>query len=151
MLRDIDESGGVREMHNIVYRDEFDRRWNEFTPDEQRSIDTEIERLLDALVDKPDPIWGSITNVSIEGGKVNPFTGKSGDWTGTPWQPIWERHGQSDVQAALFFGALWKLRIVERPEQWIGIRTTDDDLTFRNRRINLSGKTYFLANPRGEM
>ena len=145
MLRDIDERGGTRKMDDIDYREQFDRKWDEFTPRQQKAINAEIKRLLDALVNHPDPIWGSIMNTSIEGGKVNPFTGLPGDWSGTPWQPIWERHGESDEQAALFFGTLWKLRIIERPEQWIGVRNTEDSPTFPNRGINLPGKTYFLA------
>jgi len=145
MLRDMDENGGVREMHDIDYRERFDRKWNEFTAEEQQTIDIEINRLLDALTDDPDPNWGSIMNTSIEGGKVNPFTGSPGDWSGTPWHPIWERHGQSDEQAALYFGTLWKLRIIERPELWIGIRNTEARPTFPNREITLPGKTYFLA------
>jgi hypothetical protein len=144
MLRDIDENAGVREMNDIDYRDRFDRKWGEFTPEEQRNIDAEIERLLDALVENPSH-WGSIMNTSLVGGAVNPSTGVPGDWSGTPWQPIWEHHGRSDEQAALFFGTLWKLRIIERPEQWMGVRTTDDNPTFPNRGINLAGKTYFLA------
>jgi hypothetical protein len=145
MLMDIDENGGMREMHDIDYRDRFDRKWNEFTAAEQQAINAEISRLLDALIDDPDPTWGSIMNTSIEGGKANPFTGIRGDWSGTPWQPIWEHHGRSDEQAGLFFGTLWKLRIIERPESWIGVRTTDENPTFPNRGINLAGKTYFLA------
>ncbi len=148
MLKDIDEKGSVREMRDIDYRAEFDRKWSEFTPGERRAIDAEITRLLDALRDSPDRLWGSIMNTSIEGGKVNPFNGVPGDWSGTPWEPIWERHGQSDQQAALFFGTLWKLRIIERPEPWIGIRNTEARPTFPNRHINLPGKTYFLANRR---
>lgn len=146
MLRDIDENGGMRDMDDIDHREAFDRKWNEFTPEEQQAMNTEIKRRLDTIVDAPDPNWGSIMNTSIEGGKVNPFNGLPGDWTGTPWQPIWDRHGQSDEQAALFFGTLWKLRIIKRPEQWIGIRNTDDRPTFPNRGINLPGKTYFLTN-----
>ncbi|MGH7136427.1 MAG: hypothetical protein ACREHD_11855 [Pirellulales bacterium] len=145
MLRDIDENGGMRELDDIDHRERFDRKWNEFTPVEQGAIDAEIKRLLDALIHHPDPNWGSIMNTSIEGGKVNPFTGDAGDWTGTAWEPIWERHGQSEEQARLFFGNLWKLRIIERPEQWIGVRNTDDRPTFPNRGISLRGKTYFLA------
>jgi hypothetical protein len=144
MLRDIDENGGVREMDDIDYRERFDRKWNEFTPRERRAIDAEIQKLLDALIAAPDPQWGSIMNTSMVGGAVNPFNGEPGDWSGTPWQPIWERHGQSSEQAALFFGTLWKLRIIERPELWIGVRNTEDDPTFPNRGINLAGKTYFL-------
>lgn len=141
MLKDMDEKcrmREMREMRDIDYRSQFDRKWNEFTPEEQRAIDAEIARLLDALRDSPDSLRGSIMNTSIEGGKVNPFNGLQGDWTGTPWHAIWECHGQSDHQAALFFGNLWKLRIIERPgEQWIGIRNTEDRPTFPNRRINL--------------
>jgi hypothetical protein len=145
MLRDINENGGVRDMHDIDYRDRFDRKWGEFTAAEQQAIDAEIQRLLNALVANPSPQWGSIMNTSIVGGAVNPTTGVPGDWSGTSWQPIWERHGRSDVQAALFFGTLGKLRIIERPEQWVGVRTTDSNPTFPNRGINLAGKTYFLA------
>jgi hypothetical protein len=102
MLKDIDERGGMREMTDIDYRPQFDRKWREFTLEEQRAIDAEIARLLDALRDSPDPQWGSILNTSIEGGKASPFTSLRGDWTGTPWEPIWERNGQSNQQAALF-------------------------------------------------
>jgi hypothetical protein len=146
MLKDIDERGGMRDMKDIDYRQRFDKKWEEFPLEEQQAIDAEITRLFDALGNSPDPLWGSILNTSIEGGKANPFNGLRGDWTGTPWQPIWERHGQSDQQAALFFGTLWKLRIIERPEPWVGIRSTDANPTFPNRRINLPGKTYFLES-----
>ena len=145
MLKDMDEKGAMREMNDIDYRSQFDKKWKEFPPEEQQAINAEIARVLDALRDSPDLLWGSIMNTSIEGGKVNPFNGLRGDWTVTPWEPIWERHGRSDQQAALFFGTLWKLRIIERQgEQWTGIRSTDDRPTFPNRRINLPGKTYFL-------
>lgn len=70
MLRDIDENGGVRDLDDIDHRQRFDSKWNEFTPHEQLAIDSEVERLLDALIDDPDPNWGSIMNTSIEGGKI---------------------------------------------------------------------------------
>jgi len=145
MLIDIDENGSTREMDDIDHRDQFDLKWSEFTPTEQRAINAEINRLLDELIEEPSPNWGAIMNTSIVGGEVNPNTGEPGDWTGRPWEPIWERHGRSAEQAALFFGTLWKLRIIERSEQWVGIRSTDDNPTFPNRGINLQGKTYFLA------
>src|ERR1700722_6777565 len=100
MLKDIDENGGARMMQDIDYRDRFDAKWDEFTKEEQDDIDNEINRLLDALIHEPVPTWGSIMNTSIEGGKANPFTGVRGDWSGTPWAPIWEHCGQSDSQAA---------------------------------------------------
>jgi len=144
MLKDIDDKGGVREMHNIDYRERFDEKWNEFSVEERRVIDSEITRLLDTLLEDSDSKWGAIMNTSIEGGKANPFTGIPGDWSDTPWHPIWERHGQSNEQAALFFGTLWKLRIIERSELWIGVRISDGRPTFPDRGINLAGKTYFL-------
>ena len=105
----------------------------------------EIDKKLDELVAAPDSRWGAIMNTSIEGGKVNPFNGKPGDWSGTPWSPIYERSGQSEEQAALFFGLLWKLRIIQRHEQWIGIRNDPVSRpTFPQRGVTLQGKTYFL-------
>jgi hypothetical protein len=95
MLRDIDENGSVRAMDDIDYRLRFDSKRSEFTPEEQRVMDNQITHVLDALIDDPDPNWGSIMNTSIEGGKVNPFNGEPGDWSGTPWQSIWEHHGRS--------------------------------------------------------
>ena len=89
MLRDIDENGGLREMDDIDYRERFDVKWNEFTRWEQQAINTEIKRQLDALIDAPDPRWGSIMNTSRVGGADNPITGEPGDWSGTPWGPIW--------------------------------------------------------------
>ena len=145
MLTDIDERGGVRELTDIDFRGRFDQKWSEFTESERQAIDTEIQRVLDGLICEPNSKWGAIMNTSIEGGKVNPFNGNPGDWSGTPWDPIWQRHGRSDEQAALFFGTLWKLRIIQRPEKWVGVRSTDDNPTFPNRGINLSGKTYFLS------
>lgn len=144
MLKDIDERGGVRNLVDIDYRERFDNKWNEFTPEEREVIDTEIKRILDELIANRASGGGSIMNTSIEGGKVNPNNGIPGDWTSTPWESIWEHHGHSDEQAALFFGTLWKLRIIGRKESWIGIRNTEDRPTFPNRGINLAGKTYFL-------
>jgi len=88
MLKDIDERGGMREMDDIDYRSQFDRKWSEFILEEQRAINAEITRLRHALRDSPDPLWGSIMNTSIEGGKVNPFNGLRGEWTETPWHPV---------------------------------------------------------------
>ena len=62
MLIDMDENGRMRELNDIDYRERFDLKWNEFTPQEQLAIDAEINRLLDALRDDPDPKWGSIMN-----------------------------------------------------------------------------------------
>ncbi len=145
MLTDIDDRGGLRDMKDIDHRKEFDRKWDEFTPEEKQAIDTKINRILDELITNPSPAWDAIMNTSIEGGRVNPFNGVRGDWRGTAWQPIWERHGQSSEQAALFFGTLWKIRIIQRPEHWIGVRNTTDRPAFPKKGVYLAGKTYFLA------
>ena len=121
MLRDIDEKGNVRDIRKLEHRDDFDKKWNEFTLEEQRAMNVTIDDTLTALIENPSAKWGSIMNTSIEGGKINPETGIRGDWSGTPWHPIYMRHDRSDELAALFFGTLWKLRIIERPELWVGI------------------------------
>lgn len=148
-LRDIDEKGNVREVSDLDYRPDFDKKWKQYTREEQRAIMHEIDKKLDELVAAPDSRWGAIMNTSIEGGKVNPFNGKPGDWSDTPWAPIYERSGQSEEQAALVFGLLWKLRIIQRHEEWIGIRNNSASRpTFPQRGITLQGKTYFLAKSR---
>src|SRR5208282_450983 len=98
---------------------------------------------LDELVHSPDPNWGSITNTSIEGGKPNPMTGEPGNWEGTPFQPLYYVCGESHQLAGMFFGSAWKKVIIDRPEEWVGIRF---DPTFPQRGITLMGKTYFLSS-----
>jgi hypothetical protein len=41
------------------------------------------------------------------------------DWTGTPFQPIYDKAARRDFQrAALFFGQLVWFTIMRRPERW---------------------------------
>ena len=94
-----------------------------------------------AQVASPNPNWGAITNTSIEGGQVNPHTGISGDWSGTVFDAIYQACGQSVDQAGMFFGNVWKMVLIGRDEQWVGIRV---DPTFPQRGITLQGKSYFL-------
>ena len=146
MLRDMDEKGRMRDLTRLDYFSDFERQWAHYTEPEQLAIIQAIESKLDELVATPDSRWGAIMNTSIEGGKANPFNGTRGDWDGTPWAPIYERCGRSEQQAALFFGLLWKWRIIERPETWVGIRSDPDSRpTFPNRGVTLQGKTYFLS------
>lgn len=88
------------------------------------------------------PNWGSITNTSIEGGKPNPLTGVAGDWRGTPFEAIYEACNRSEERAAMLFGNIWKMVIIRRDENWIGVRM---DPTFPNRGVTLQGKTYFIG------
>jgi hypothetical protein len=145
-LRAIDEKGNIRVMTDIDYRREFDDQWSKFSVEERQRLNECIERKLDELIESDGRRWGSIMNTSIEGGQLNPHTGLPGDWTGIPYRAIWERCGRSELRAKLFFGNLWKLRIIQRREVWIGIRNTADRPTFPRKGITLMGKTYFLAH-----
>jgi len=148
-LKDIDEKGGMHEVTELEHFRDFEKRWKDYTLQEQQSIISAIDEKLDELVAAPPTRWGSIMNTSIEGGKVNPFNGRPGDWSNTPWSPIYGHSGQSEEQAALFFGRLWKWRIIEHREQWIGIRNDPDSRpTFPQKGVTLQGKTYFLAKQR---
>ena len=42
----------------------------------------------------------------------------------------------------MLFGNIWKMVIIRRDENWIGVRM---DPTFPNRGVTLQGKTYFIG------
>jgi hypothetical protein len=140
MLREIRENGGTYEVSELEHLSEFNLAWQSMPQNERDAIEAEIKFRLDELVNSPDPNWGSITNTSIEGGKTSPTTGLRGDWTGTPFEPIYDLFGDEEL-AGMFFGRVWKKAIIDRPEEWVGIRF---DPTFPQRGITLMGKTYFL-------
>jgi hypothetical protein len=141
MLRDMTDVGGFREVTRLSHVRDFQRLYHR-VPEEQRiEMENHINGLLIECALFPDRRWGSILNTSIEGGKVSPDTGVRGDWTGTPYAPLWEACGHDHELAAMVFGNLWKLMIIRRPERWIGIR---NDPTFPTRGITLMGKTYFV-------
>lgn len=140
-LRDIDENGNAYIVSGLSYQADFDRVWLCMTTGERNTIEAEIHRRLDELMASASPNWGSITNTSIEGGKSSPTTGLRGDWTDTAFEQIFRACGSSEQQAGMFFGNVWKMVIIARPERWVGIRS---DQTFRRRGRTLQGKTYFL-------
>jgi hypothetical protein len=140
-LREIGENGEVFDVFDLSYRHEFDPIWLSIAEPARAAIVAEINHRLDELIASPNPNWGSITNTSIEGGKPSPDSGLRGDWTGTPFIAIWEACGLNEDAAGKFYGNVWKMVIIERPELWIGIRS---DPTFPQRGITLMGKTYFL-------
>lgn len=143
MLREIRDNGCVYKVSRLEHLSKFNLTWHSMTPAQRDAIEAEINRRLDELVNSPDPNWGSITNTSIEGGKPNPETGEPGNWTGTPFAPIYEACGENAEAAGMFFGNAWKKVIIDRPEEWVGIRF---DPTFPQRGITLMGKTYFLSS-----
>jgi len=142
-LREIGNKGETFDLKGLSHRGEFDLVWLSITPSERTAIEAEINRRLDHLISSPDPSWGSITNTSIEGGKINPNTGIRGDWSDGPFQAIYIACGLDEERAGMFYGNVWKKVIIEREERWIGIRS---EPTFPNRGISLAGKSYFLDN-----
>ena len=141
-LIEITEDGQCFPVDKLPYLDEFNATWLRLE-DQRDAIEAEINRRLDELVNSPNPNWGAIMNVSIEGGTPNPITGIRGNWVGTPFQPIYEVFGD-EVMAGMFYGNVWKRVIINRKnETWYGIRS---DPTFPRRGITLMGKTYFLPD-----
>jgi hypothetical protein len=121
-LREMDEGGRVREVSRLPHEEDFNRTWFAISAHDRAAIEGEINARLDHLVTSPDPNWGSITNTSIEGGKVNPVTGIRGDWSGTVFHAIYEACGLNEDVAGMFYGNVWKKVIIERDDRWIGIR-----------------------------
>ncbi|MFL6313060.1 MAG: hypothetical protein ACJ71W_13240 [Terriglobales bacterium] len=140
-LREIGEKGETYDVSGLSHRREFDLVWNSIALNDRIAIEAEINRRLDQLISSPDPNWGSITNTSIEGGKINPTTGIRGDWSHGPFQAIYIACGLDEERAGMLYGNVWKKVIIEREERWIGIRS---EPTFPNRGISLGGKSYFL-------
>jgi hypothetical protein len=59
------------------------------------------------------------------------------DWTGTPFQPIYEKAARNDFsRAAMFFGQLVWYTIMKRPERWASGRYQVDGR-------DIGSRTYF--------
>jgi hypothetical protein len=144
-LREMDGGGRLREVLSLPHQDDFERTWFVISTADRAAIAAEINARLDHLVASPDPNWGSITNTSIEGGRLNPVTGIRGDWSGTVFDAIFEACNLNEDLAGMFYGNVWKKVIIERDDHWIGMRA---DPTFPNRGITLQGKTYFIDSER---
>jgi len=85
------------------------------------AIEAEINDRLDRIVASPDPNWGSITNTSIEGGKLNTVTEIRGDWTGTVFDAIFQACNLNEDLAGMFYGNVWKKVIIEASsEEFVG-------------------------------
>src|ERR1700758_4832083 len=115
MLREITEEGNAYQVEKLERLEEFNHSWNQLTPEQQAAIEDETNRRLDELVNSPNPNWGSITNTSIESGKVSPETGPGGDGRGTAYEPIYDIFGDEGL-AGMFFGKVWKKVIIARDE-----------------------------------
>src|ERR1700735_4947164 len=141
-LTEIDERSRMRDVARLDHEQDFNRQWNLIRSKQRIAIEAEINRRLDEILSSPTPNWDSVTNTSIEGGKVDPVTGAHSEWTGTVFDPndsIACNHNEQ--QAQMLYGTVWKKVIIARPERWIGIRA---DPTFPQRGFSLQGKIYFL-------
>jgi hypothetical protein len=121
-LREMDGGGRLREVLCLPHLDDFERTWFVISTPDRAAIEVEINARLDHLVMSPDPNWGSITNTSIEGGKLNPVSGIRGDWSGTVFDAIFEACNLNENLAGMFYGNVWKKVIIERDDPWIGMR-----------------------------
>ena len=142
-LIDIDDQGRERPLRRLDHETEFLATWLTLSDTDRAAIEHEINQRLDDILASPDPKWGTITNTAIEGGKASPETNRRGDWTGTVFAPIYDACGANETLAGMFFGNVWKMVIIKRPENWIGLRT---DPTLPSRGVTLGGKTYFVPH-----
>jgi hypothetical protein len=142
-LREMDGGGRLREVLSLPHLQDFEQTRFAISTADRAAIEAEINTRLDHLVTSPDPNWGSITNTSIEGVKLNTVTGIRGDWSGTVFDAIFEACNLNENAAGIFYGNAWKKVIIDRDDHWIGMRA---DPTFPNRGITLQGKTYFRAD-----
>ena len=110
-LKEMDDNGRTWEVPALEHRAEFDRTWHVMTQEERDTIDAEINRRLDHLINEPDPNWGSITNTSIEGGRTNAGAGMRGYWTGTVFEPIFHSCGGHEEVAGMFYAS--------EAEEWV--------------------------------
>lgn len=122
--------------------------YDRLTARQRRDMERAIDRQLDEYAAHPHPRWGSIFNTSIEGSKASPVTGVRGDWTGTPFEPLYTACNEDEDLAAMIFGTLYKLRVIDHPREWFGVRNTVDQPTFPSKDMTLAGKTYFLPERR---
>ncbi|MBM3793948.1 MAG: hypothetical protein FJW31_07735 [Acidobacteria bacterium] len=120
-LTETDDGGRIREVRTLPHRGDFDRTWLAIAAKDRVAIEAEINDRLDRIVASPDPNWGSITNTSIEGGKLNTVTEIRGDWTGTVFDAIFQACNLNEDLAGMFYGNVWKKVIIEASsEEFVG-------------------------------
>jgi hypothetical protein len=99
MLVDIDTG---RAIDLIPYRAQFDALKKRLSPEEFDSMMERINELIDA-----------------SGAEIATSGWLPGDWTGTPFEPIFTKAAPGDSdRSAMFFGQLVWYTIMRRPERW---------------------------------
>jgi len=110
-------------IHTIPHRREFNTWRSRLSNEEYNTIVNEL-------------------NNRIEGGEIHTSSWIPGsDWTGTVFQPIYEKACRHDIEAAgKFFGLiLWSV-LLERDDVWAFGRYEKDG-------IPIEGLTYFKLDP----
>jgi len=111
----------MKEVHSLRFEKDFVRWCTRLGPDHVEKIEAEINRMID---EKPNRIH---TSSWMPGN----------DWTGTPFQAIYEIACEFDqYQSALCFGLMVQHVFLTRPEMWyFGKFEKDGD--------EIRGLTYF--------
>jgi len=113
------ESG--RAIDRIPFRREFDAI-------RLRLSEAEFDRMVDRVNELIDESGAEIATAGWLPG---------GDWTGTPFQPIYAKAAREDFnRSALFFGQLVWYTITKRPERWASGRYQVDGR-------DIGSRTYF--------
>lgn len=113
--------GSEKCLYYIPHKSDWDRWRNRLTDEEYAAIASEL-------------------NSRIEGGTVHTSSWMPGsDWTGTVFDPIYQRACEQDPGAsARFFGLiLWEV-MLRRPETWAFGR-------YKLKDIPIEGLTYFIV------
>lgn len=116
-------------VSKVPYEAEY-RAWvKALGPADHAAVMAEFDRLIQERVDTQDPDAQILTAGWLPGS----------DWSGTPWDPIYQKAARQDhVQAALCFGLLCWVAFMNRPERWIVGKFELDGRA-------IGSNTYFMA------
>ena len=115
----------LKKITKIPHENDYDRWRRQLSDTDHKAVMAELEKAFDG-----------------EEVQVSSFIPGS-DWTGTPYQPIWEACGRDDAMAGLFFGLLVWEHVMVRPDVWSFLKYDEG---------NVRGMTYFritLPRPPG--
>lgn len=103
----------------------------EFEALRKRLTDAEFATMVDRVNELIDDSGGEIATAGWLPGS---------DWTGTPFQPIYDKAARGDFQrSAMFFGQLVWYTVMHRPESWGSGRYQVDGR-------DIGSRTYFRLN-----
>lgn len=91
----------------------FLAHWEMMIPDAGRN---QVRRGMNDVADQT-PVPGFV-NTSFVAGK---------DWTGRPWEPIWDAHQPDEFLCALLYGAIFMDVMIQHRYNWIAWRPDESD------------------------